>query len=337
MPAPAAAGLLARLLPAITRMVGGGAGAARGAKAAGAAQSIPMGVRVPQGMEGKLGTPQRISAADLADGKQEEAEAARQAASGTKDFVKALALGPPAIGLAVMALKGFSNRLLEGQRVFAQYNGQTASAFAQLDVNRIQRDIRQGNANAGSTEGLARALDSLEEALLPLETVITELLNRGAVVLIELIKPLIDSAVAVAKGLDGVAEMFGGDVIDDQVWKDIENAKRQRDLGMPGALAGFLGGLQGGVGGFGEPPGVAEFRRRMAQGGYSYSQRVQAEARRNNEWARNRHAERAAKRRASTEATKQRRRAENEARRAAKEGKNAVDGGGAFPVLEGET
>lgn len=333
MPAPAAAGLLARLLPAIQRMAGG-AGAARAAKGASAAGGStraikPDGSPFPASMHRFSEASREAQRVD-----NEKAEAARKAAESMRNLIKAFALGPPVIGATVMALKGFSNKLLEGQRVFAQYNGRTANAFAQLEVGRIQRDIRQGNSNAGSTEGLARALDSLEEALLPLETVITELLNRGAIVLIELMKPMIDGVNYVVKGLDKIVETFGGDLIDDQVWKDIENAKRQRDMGMPGALAGFLGGLQGGVGGFGEPPGVAAFRQRMNQQGYSYSQRVQSEARRNNEWARNRHAQRAAKRRASTEATKQRRINENMEKKWG--GGKAAAGDGAFPVLEGE-
>lgn len=333
MPAPAAAGLLARLLPAIQRMAGS-AFAGRAAKAVasgGSAKAIkPDGSPFPASMHA-------TSTASRAAQKIEEdkAEEARQASQATKDLIKSFAMGPPIVGAAFLALKGFSAKLLEGQRVFAQYNGRTANAFAQLDVNRIHRDIRQGANNAGSTEGLARALDSLEEALLPLETVITELLNRGAIVLIELAKPLIDGLVTSAQVMDKLVEVmsFGKvDPIDDQVFADMAAAKARRESGMPTGLQNFLGGLGRGLGDFGEPTSLAIWRSKMAQGGYSHTARVQAESRRNAEWQRNRVADRAARRRASTEATKQRRRAENEARRRGGGG----GGGGAFPVLEGE-
>jgi hypothetical protein len=83
-------------------------------------------------------------------------------------------------GMVASALRSFVNRINEGNRGLAQYNGQIAVAFARLDYNRIRREIERGRHTSASSTFLTRQLDQLEESLEPLSTIFANVTNYPA-------------------------------------------------------------------------------------------------------------------------------------------------------------
>lgn len=144
------AALLARLAPAA-------AGLARGASRA------PMGSAIPASMFGRLGTPQRITPADIVQPDGESSDATEA----IRSLTKATAGAAAALLVLPKATHAVSNRFLEAQRSLTQYNATIAAAFAKLEVGRIQREAKAGRATAGTTSGLADSTNRLEGAMLP--------------------------------------------------------------------------------------------------------------------------------------------------------------------------
>lgn len=181
-----------KILASILGMLGKNAAAmARGGA------GVPRGTLVSRFAQqhGIYGAAQRITQADIVPGESAKSNATN-AASSLASLGKVL---PPVVA-AFAALPSIahalSNRFLESQRNLTQYNATIAAAFHQLEVGRIQRDIRRGGATAGTTRGLAESTNRLENALAPIGNLTTNIgnvfadaLNEAAIFMLEGIKP----------------------------------------------------------------------------------------------------------------------------------------------------
>jgi hypothetical protein len=74
-----------------------------------------------------------------------------------------------AISDTVRAVHGFANTLSNAQRGTMKYSGAGSLAFAQLDTNRLFREMHKAKETEKSTVKLTQALDKLEEAMEPWE------------------------------------------------------------------------------------------------------------------------------------------------------------------------
>lgn len=154
--------LLGGLLRGALAAAGGGLrGAATGALGRGAMQGGVRGAASRVGLAGMV----------AASGKAIPAPAVGALAA---DFVT---LGKALVGIPGK-LRDFGDGLLEGMRHLSQYNGELAAAFAVLEAERMNRDIRKAGALAESGSRSARAQSKLEESLLPIETWWEEKVNR---------------------------------------------------------------------------------------------------------------------------------------------------------------
>lgn len=82
-------------------------------------------------------------------------------------------VSPPLVklGLEIAELPGkiqeWGRQLVESQRYLSQYNGTIAGATAQLDANRLRREIDKGQQTSESFARLAKKQDELEESMQP--------------------------------------------------------------------------------------------------------------------------------------------------------------------------
>lgn len=204
MPAPLAA-LAARLGPIVAQMAIG-VGARGGAAAAGG--RVPMGAMIPQALAGKLGSAQRIGAGDIVGGGDEASSAVRGLAKNATSATAALAAFPPIV-------KRLSDRFAESQRHLSQYNATIATAFARLDIGRMSRDIRVGAQTSGSTEKLTKAIDRFEQAATPIRVAFINFANTVVVPFLNLATEVVEKVGKAVEKVDGLAEKFGFDLIED--------------------------------------------------------------------------------------------------------------------------
>lgn len=136
-----------------------------------------------------------------------EAEAAAPEAAGAAGA--AAELGPAgaaailAIALAEAAKQAYAFARAQEQEVrkLAEFGPTQARAIAQLDANRILRDVQTARETGQSSQVLTDAIDRLETTLRPIEVLLTNLANNAAAGLIELtnqaVKELSDLAAKV--------------------------------------------------------------------------------------------------------------------------------------------
>jgi len=139
------------------------------------------------GMMGQ--TQQQIQSANSAAQQQQANQAAATAAASLAKqltgaalaFTGGLASGFAGLAIAVPAvvigLKKFAGAVLESREYLGKYNGAISNAFARLDVQRMQQDIRLGSNTEGSTVLLAETMRSLSAELQPAITAMTTAVN----------------------------------------------------------------------------------------------------------------------------------------------------------------
>ena len=126
-------------------------------------------------MGGKLDAQEAQQSAQQQEDSRRRAIEGDQRLAGTHEkmtgIVKKATFGLAAVPLAtvgfIKALHAVDNALMERQRNLAQYSGSLTAAFAQLDRNRIRRDIERARGTAGRTAELGEAIDDLEATLQP--------------------------------------------------------------------------------------------------------------------------------------------------------------------------
>jgi hypothetical protein len=86
-------------------------------------------------------------------------------------------------------------------RKLAEVGPQQAAAVARLDAERVGRDIRTANETGGSSEQLIASLSRFEEALRPIEVVLTNLANTIG-------SSLLDNVTDVVKFVEPLANLL---------------------------------------------------------------------------------------------------------------------------------
>ena len=76
-----------------------------------------------------------------------------------------------------MAIKAWSESLLESRREMAKYDGRSVAAFARLDVRKTMLDIGSSQARGESTASLADAVGDLRDELRPIEDGLANITN----------------------------------------------------------------------------------------------------------------------------------------------------------------
>lgn len=74
-------------------------------------------------------------------------------------------------------LKDFGDSLVKAREHLAEYNGSLAAAAAKLEVDRIGRNIRMGAATARSGSYQTAAQSRLENAMLPMQSLMANITN----------------------------------------------------------------------------------------------------------------------------------------------------------------
>jgi len=74
-------------------------------------------------------------------------------------------------------LHDFSNALVESRRDLAQFNGQIGAAYGRLYAGDIKRSVRSGRGQAESARDLADSVNRMRDALEPIKTKLSVLLN----------------------------------------------------------------------------------------------------------------------------------------------------------------
>ena len=74
-----------------------------------------------------------------------------------------------AVATVVRRVERFSLAMSESNRSVARYNSQLASSFAELDRNRLKRDIETAQVTSASAKFANKGQDYLEDELRPLE------------------------------------------------------------------------------------------------------------------------------------------------------------------------
>lgn len=87
------------------------------------------------------------------------------------------------IGLPI-AIKRWSDALVESRREMAKYSGRTLTAFARMDVAQIRRDFQFSRGTASSSSRLVDATNEFRDAFQPLRQDLTTVANALATVVV---------------------------------------------------------------------------------------------------------------------------------------------------------
>lgn len=132
--------------------------------------------------------------------------------------VKGLSLLAAAAVTATVATHKLSSALLESQRGLAKWHGGIAATMAQLNLQRMQLEMRTARHTAGSVQSLGRATMSLNETLQPLKedfAIIQNMVMTG-------VTRIVDIGLKLAGKIPGVGDLH--ELI--QEW-DRKNRKEQ--------------------------------------------------------------------------------------------------------------
>lgn len=76
-----------------------------------------------------------------------------------------------------LAIKAWSESLVESRREMSRFDGRSAGAFARLDARKTMLDIHSGQARGETTAGLANAVADLREEIRPIEDLLANMTN----------------------------------------------------------------------------------------------------------------------------------------------------------------
>lgn len=178
------------------------AGGVRAGAAAGSAGAAASGV-AGGAVAGSVGGP--VGAAIGAVGAAVGLEGLAASAAGAAGPLGVLAVSAVEAGKAVYAFA----RAQEAEiRKLAEVGPQQAAAVARLDAERVGRDVKTAAETGGSSEMLAEALSKLEDALQPIESLLTNLANVAGTALTSLLADLIKTSEPMVKALNGLLQFF---------------------------------------------------------------------------------------------------------------------------------
>lgn len=95
-------------------------------------------------------------------------------------IIKGLSASAAVIVGVPMLLKSFSERVLANRREGAKFSGATAGAFARMEYAQIGREFAKAQATSETTTELIAAINTMRDALLPIEVMITRFGARVA-------------------------------------------------------------------------------------------------------------------------------------------------------------
>jgi len=157
------------------------------------------------------------------------AAASGEAAAGAEASALAGA-GAATAGLAVLAVAAFeagkqSYALARAQeaevRRLSEYGAQQAVGVAQLDANRVRRDIDTAQETGDSSRGLTKSLDAFEEKLRPIESLLTNIANtvggRALDLIGQILAPISDGAKVINMIYDALPDFWKEDKAEDEV------------------------------------------------------------------------------------------------------------------------
>jgi hypothetical protein len=90
------------------------------------------------------------------------------------------------------AIISWANSLLQSQRAIAKFSPELTAIFARMDVRTMQQERQFGANTAQSTELLAEQMGDLNESLVPFRSILTNLSNTIAAVLVKTVQLPID-------------------------------------------------------------------------------------------------------------------------------------------------
>lgn len=130
------------------------------------------------------------------------------AATGAAGAGAAAAVAAPvaiiiAAGLALKeageAAVEFAYSMESANRKFEQVSGDQAAIWANIDANRIERDLQTGDNTAGSAQGLADAIDRFEEATRPFEELGNNVKNIFSTMFMDTVNDIVELLTPVAE------------------------------------------------------------------------------------------------------------------------------------------
>lgn len=110
---------------------------------------------------------------------------------------------------AVIGLQGFTQHLREANRVLAEFSPSMAAIFAQTRIRDIQRNIRVGEATAGTAGGLERATADIKDTLAQISTPLRNIANLLLTKLIQGLNVLLLPLEGLAKFAEKILEKLG--------------------------------------------------------------------------------------------------------------------------------
>ncbi len=90
------------------------------------------------------------------------------------------------------AIYNWTQSLLESQRASAQFSPQLAAVFLRHDVREMTRERAYGEATAGSTGALQESLDNFADALVPLRSLVTNILNTVGTDILDIMTAILE-------------------------------------------------------------------------------------------------------------------------------------------------
>ena len=109
-----------------------------------------------------------------------------------------------ALAVASQEVYSFARAQEEEVRRLSELNAALAMATAELDVGRLERDIRMGEATEGSGRYLTESIDRFEEGLAPIQEAATNLANTVGGVLLDGVTALMTPLTEIAKVVNDI-------------------------------------------------------------------------------------------------------------------------------------
>jgi hypothetical protein len=112
---------------------------------------------------------------------QKKNEATKEAASALVKFVASLGTSITGLVGFAVAMHKFAEAVTESRRKYAELNGLIGNAFALLDVQKLQMDMRTAQGISGSTAALTKAQGQLAEQEQPIDQMVKSIENLLAI------------------------------------------------------------------------------------------------------------------------------------------------------------
>ena len=178
--------------------------------------------------------PRKGGGAPVAEEVGAGAEGEAIAGAGAIPGIGEIVLFVTAISEATKAAYAFAYAQEGEVRKLAEVGGTQAAAIATLDANRIGRQVSTAQETGPSSENLIDSLNELEEALRPLESLLTNVANTLGTGIARYLTDLITTLKPLTETLDAIYRKFAGEVpmkehTDAASWDLLEKVKAENE------------------------------------------------------------------------------------------------------------